>query len=51
LKVGKESCEVNLITKDKKPFSLIATNLNKYITLIDITELKEAEFHEIVRKI
>jgi PAS domain S-box-containing protein len=47
---GKESCEVNLITKDKKSFfghlsgvlSIDCEQCN--ITLIDITELKEAEF-------
>jgi PAS domain S-box-containing protein len=47
---GKESCEVNLITKDKKSFfghlsGVISTNPEQCnITLIDITELKEAEF-------
>lgn len=46
----KESCEVNLVTKDKKSFfgyisGVVATNPEQCnITLIDITELKEAEF-------
>jgi len=47
---GKESCEVNLITKDKKSFfghlsGVISIDHEQCnITLIDITELKEAEF-------
>ncbi|CAM3067147.1 PAS domain-containing hybrid sensor histidine kinase/response regulator [Flavobacterium frigoris] len=47
---GRESCEVNLITKDKKSFfghllGVIATDPGQCnITLIDITELKESEF-------
>jgi PAS domain S-box-containing protein len=46
----RESCEVNLITKDNKSFfgylsGVVAANSEQCnITLIDITELKEAEF-------
>lgn len=46
----RESCEVNLTTKDKKSFfgyltGVVAINQEQCnITLIDITELKEAEF-------